>query len=179
MRITNTYRLLVILHLLFAHITGFAQEFKIFGNVLDAEDSNCLSHVSISLISQDNYVIGQTQTDAKGQFRFESVESGDYTLKFRFSGYSDTFISIIGLTGNYEVKDVETNVISYQLDEVTVNAQTINQGVDRITFFPTQKIRESSQDALDVIRLLHMPGIKFDLVNHFSLHFIMVPSKYA
>lgn len=172
MKTTNTYRLLVILHLLLAHITGFAQEFKIFGNVLDAEDGNCLSHVSISLISQDNYVIGQTQTDAKGQFRFESVESGDYILKFRFSGYSDTSISIIGLTSNYEVKDIEMNVISYQLDEVTVNAQTINQGIDRITFFPTQKIRESSQDALDVIRLLHMPGIKFDLVNHSfsSLH---------
>lgn len=147
-------------------ITGFAQEFKVYGNVLDAEDGNSLSHVDVTLISDDNYVIGRTQTDLKGQFKFDAVESGDYTLKFSFLGYSDTSVSIVGLNGNYEAKDVGMNVITYQLDGVTVNAQTANQGVDRMTFFPSQIMRESSQDALDVIRLLNMPGIKFDIVNH-------------
>lgn len=160
------YRLFIVLCLILVSIIGFAQEFKVYGNVLDAEDGNSLSHVDVTLISDDNYVIGRTQTDLKGQFKFDAVESGDYTLKFSFLGYSDTSVSIVGLNGNYEAKDVGMNVITYQLDGVTVNAQTANQGVDRMTFFPSQIMRESSQDALDVIRLLNMPGIKFDIVNH-------------
>ena len=160
------YRLFIVFCLILVSITGFAQEFKVYGNVLDAEDGNSLSHVDVTLISDDNYVIGRTQTDLKGQFKFDAVESGDYTLKFSFLGYSDTSVSIVGLNGNYEAKDVGMNVITYQLDGVTVNAQTANQGVDRMTFFPSQIMRESSQDALDVIRLLNMPGIKFDIVNH-------------
>lgn len=166
MKLKNTNRLFIAFCMMLMSITCFAQEFKIFGNVVDAEDGNSLSHVSVALISDDNYIIGRTQTDAKGLFRFNDLESGDYTLKFSIFGYHDTSVSIMGLSGNYEAKDIGMNAVSYQLDEVTVNAQTTNQGVDRMTFFPTQEMRESSQDALDVIRLLNMPGIKFDIVNH-------------
>lgn len=35
-----------------------------------------------------------------------------------------------------------------------------------MTYFPSQSVRESSQNALDVIRLLNMPGLGFDIVNH-------------
>ena len=80
------YRLFIVFCLILVSITGFAQEFKVYGNVLDAEDGNSLSHVDVTLISDDNYVIGRTQTDLKGQFKFDAVESGDYTLKFRFLG---------------------------------------------------------------------------------------------
>ena len=55
---------------------------------------------------------------------------------------------------------------SYQLDEVVVAAENVRQGVDRLTFFPNEKIRQSSQDALDVMRLLNLPDLKFDIVNH-------------
>lgn len=166
MKNTTIYRNLLVLFLVFVSISGFAQEFKICGNVIDTENGDRLSSVSVTLISDDSYVIDRTQTDSKGEFKFDALESGNYTLKFSFPGYSDTSVSINGLDGNYEVKDIEMNIISYQLDGVTVNAQTMNQGVDRMTFFPSQRIRESSQDALDVIRLLNMPDIKFDIVNH-------------
>lgn len=125
-----------------------------------------MSCVNVALILDDSYVIGRTQTDSKGQFKFNTLENGNYVLRFSFPGYSDTSVSIIDLTRNYEVKDVRMNIISYQLEEVAVSAKTVNQDVDRMIFFPSQKMRESSQDALDIIRLLNMPGIKFDIVNH-------------
>lgn len=154
---TKVYRNLLVLFLMFVSISGFAQEFKIYGNVIDTENGERLGYVNVTLIYDDSYVIGKTQTDSKGEFKFESLESGNYKLKFSFLGYSDTSVSINGLNGNYEVKDVGMNILSYQLNGVTVNAQTMNQSVDRMTFFPSQRIRESSQDALDVIRLLNMP----------------------
>lgn len=163
---TKVYRNLLVLFLMFVSISVFTQEFKIYGNVIDTENGERLGYVNVTLIYDDSYVIGKTQTDSKGEFKFESLESGNYKLKFSFLGYSDTSVSINGLNGNYEVKDVGMNILSYQLNGVTVNAQTMNQSVDRMTFFPSQRIRESSQDALDVIRLLNMPDIKFDIVNH-------------
>lgn len=131
----KVYRNLLVLFLMFVSISGFAQEFKIYGNVIDTENGDRLSSVSVTLISDDSYVIGRTQTNSKGEFKFDALESGNYTLKFSFLGYSDTSVSINGLDGNYEVKDIGMNIISYQLDGVTVNAQTMNQGVDRMTFF--------------------------------------------
>lgn len=166
MEIKNTYRFFFVLLLMFVSISGFAQDHKVYGNVIDAENGESLSHVNVALISDDNYVISQTLTDSKGKFKFDALDSGNYRLKFSFFGFSDTSVSINGLDGNYEVKDVEMNIISYQLEGVTVNAEMMDQGVDRMTFFPSQRMRESSQDALDVIRLLNMPGIKFDIVNH-------------
>lgn len=166
MGIKNTYRFFFVLLLMFVSISGFAQDHKVYGNVIDAENGESLSHVNVALISDDNYVISQTLTDSKGKFKFDALDSGNYRLKFSFFGFSDTSVSINGLDGNYEVKDVEMNIISYQLEGVTVNAEMMDQGVDRMTFFPSQRMRESSQDALDVIRLLNMPGIKFDIVNH-------------
>lgn len=165
MKLQNITRPLIALCLILVSITGVAQEFKISGNVLDVENGDCLSYVSVTL-SKDSCIIGQTQTDTKGLFIFNNLESGDYTLKFSFLGYIDTSVSIMGLSGNYEAKDVGMDPASYQLEEVAVNAQMTNQGVDRMTYFPTQRVREASQDALDVIRLLNMPGIKFDIVNH-------------
>lgn len=170
MKKTKIYRLFIVALLIFVNISGFAQELKVYGNVIDAENNKSLSHVNVALISADDYVIGQTLTDSKGKFKFNALESGDYRLKFSFFGYSDTYVSINGLDGNYEVKDIEMNMISYQLEGVTVNAEIMNLGADRMTFFPSQTICDSSQDALDIIRLLNMPGIKFDIVNHsFSL----------
>lgn len=165
MNTQKIHRFLFAFFIMLINTYSFAQEFRVFGNVLDTENGNCLSLVNVTLIS-DNYIIDRTQTDSKGQFKFEALKSGDYVLKFSLLGYSDTSVSIIGLNKNYEVKDIGMNVISYQLGDVTINAQTTNQEVDRITFFPSQRVRESSQDALDVIRLLNMPGIKFDIVNH-------------
>lgn len=162
----NTYKFFFSLLIMFISISSFAQELKVYGNVIDAENGETLSHVNVALISDDNYVISQTLTDSKGKFKFDALESGNYRLKFSLFGYSDTSVSINGLDGNYEVKDIKLNIISYQLEGVTVNAEMMDQGVDRMTFFPSQRMRESSQDALDVIRLLNMPGIKFDIVNH-------------
>lgn len=162
----NTYKFFFSLLIMFISISSFAQELKVYGNVIDAENGETLSHVNVALISDDNYVISQTLTDSKGKFKFDALESGNYRLKFSLFGYSDTSVSINGLDGNYEVKDIKMNIISYQLEGVTVNAEMMDQGVDRMTFFPSQRMRESSQDALDVIRLLNMPGIKFDIVNH-------------
>lgn len=163
---TKLYKYLFLSFLMFISISSFAQELKVYGNVIDAENGETLSHVNVALISDDNYVISQTLTDSKGKFKFDALESGNYRLKFSLFGYSDTSVSINGLDGNYEVKDIKMNIISYQLEGVTVNAEMMDQGVDRMTFFPSQRMRESSQDALDVIRLLNMPGIKFDIVNH-------------
>lgn len=162
----NTYKFFFSLLIMFISISSFAQELKVYGNVIDAENGETLSHVNVALISDDNYVISQTLTDSKGKFKFDALDSGNYRLKFSLFGYSDTSVSINGLDGNYEVKDIKMNIISYQLEGVTVNAEMMDQGVDRMTFFPSQRMRESSQDALDVIRLLNMPGIKFDIVNH-------------
>lgn len=158
--------LFISLCFMLANITSFAQNFKIFGNVLNMDNGDALSHVNVTLFSRDSCIINLTQTDVKGQFRFSNLNAGDYVLKFSSIGYSNTSVSVMGLNGDYEAKDVGMNAKSYQLAEVAVSAQTTNQGIDRMTYFPSQSVRESSQDALDVIRLLNMPGLRFDIVNH-------------
>ena len=139
MKKTKIYRLFIVALLIFVNISGFAQELKVYGNVIDAENSKSLNHVNVALISADDYVIGQTLTDSKGKFKFNALESGNYRLKFSFFGYSDTYVSINGLDGNYEVKDIEMNMISYQLEGVTVNAEIMNLGADRMTFSPPRQ----------------------------------------
>lgn len=159
-------RQFIALCLMLVSFPGFAQEFKIFGNVRDVGDGHSLRRVSVTLIAGDSCTIDHTQTDAKGQFLFKDLKADDYVLRFSSLGYLDASVSIMGLSGDYEVKDVGMIATSYELDEVTVSSQTVSQGLDRMTFFPTQRVREASQDAMDVLRLLNLPDIKFDIVNH-------------
>lgn len=81
---TKVYRNLLVLFLMFASISDFAQEFKIYGNVIDTENGDRMSSVSITLISDNSYVIGRAQTDSKEEFKFDALEEGNYTLKFNF-----------------------------------------------------------------------------------------------
>lgn len=45
---------------MFVSISVFAQEFKIYGNVIDTENGERLGYVNVTLIYDDSYVIGKT-----------------------------------------------------------------------------------------------------------------------
>lgn len=163
----KTYiRICILLCAILVNTSSFAQGFKVLGNVLDAQDGKCLNNVSITLVSKDSSVVAHVMTDDKGRFCFDNLRTNDYSIRFSVLGYFDTTFSILGLSDNYECKNVYMTSKLYQLNEITVSAQATRLGVDRITFFPSQEIRKVSQDALDVIRLLNMPDLKFDIVNH-------------
>lgn len=57
---TKVYRNLLVLFLMFVSISVFAQEFKIYGNVIDTENGERLGYVNVTLIYDDSYVIGKT-----------------------------------------------------------------------------------------------------------------------
>ncbi len=154
--------LLVLLAVLNVH----ASDFLISGTVCNGETGKAVNAVSVKLLSYDGIAIASTTTDAKGRFRLQHVAANDYLLTFYAIGYDSAKVSIHGLNENYDLGEVTMLPKSYELKEVSVYSQSMSMNADRMTFFPSGQVREKSQDAIDVMRLLNMPELKFDLANH-------------
>ena len=158
-------RILFLLLVVLFPLYIFSQNITISGKVLNAENKEIMPGVNIRLCQKDS-LVSVIHTDKKGEFCFRHLRSGDYLLEFSSLGFNNLQSAVIGLSKDYKLNDVLMEPASYQLDEVVVAAENVRQGVDRLTFFPNEKIRQSSQDALDVMRLLNLPDLKFDIVNH-------------
>ena len=98
--------------------TSFARNFSLSGQVINAETRTPLVDVRVSL-SRKAEGTSVFRTDKTGQFRFDEIASGTYTIRFACIGY-ETVNREIDVKANLPSITVELKRIVFQLKEILV-----------------------------------------------------------
>ncbi|CAI8292084.1 MAG: Uncharacterised protein [Opitutia bacterium UBA7350] len=120
----------------------------ITGQVFDKENAEPLRGVAIVILETDFGTI----TDAQGEYRFNDIPVGAYTLSFIKSGYLEANITDTKvITGEEKVLDfampprpIEMSDDVYELQDFTVTAEEVNDMMMKL------EIRMASSEALEV-----------------------------
>ena len=129
---------------------------KVSGVIKDAADKTALIGVNVSLKQGDQQVSGAV-TDAHGKFSLET-ETGEFVLECSYIGYEPIGMSL-AINGNTHLGTIEMNEASTELSEVTVEAQSVIQKVDRQILLPNKEQLGASSDGMSLLQNLQIPRI--------------------
>ncbi len=116
-------------------LISLAQEYKITGSVLDAENAPVVFAHVILMKSIDSTIVNGTSTDDQGKFMFDNVLGGKYILKASYIENISTPKPIdVFADGDFGVLTILDT--QQQLDEVVVSYKkpTLERKVDRLVF---------------------------------------------
>ncbi|MER2998806.1 outer membrane beta-barrel protein [Pontibacter populi] len=80
-------KFLLTLVLLFTIVGAFAQSASITGAIKSGQDNSALPGASVLLVNSATAATVASITDVEGNFRFERVATGDYTIKVNYLGF--------------------------------------------------------------------------------------------
>jgi hypothetical protein len=92
---------LIAISMIFVSISIHAQDSTVVlkGYVMDEESGDTLMFANVSLW-QNNVEVYHAAADLKGFYQFDSVKTGNYTLKLFYIGYKDLIIDSLQLEKN-------------------------------------------------------------------------------
>ena len=141
-----------------AHSEQFiAKSGEIRGTVYGHETGDPLANATVRLVETEQRAL----TDENGEFRFEDLPAGDYTLNVIAIGYRLLEEDNIAMVKAGEITEVEISLapVSVTLDEVEVKSSSIPATVGRQTV-GVMEIRRIPGSAGDALRALQaLPGI--------------------
>ena len=91
------------------------------GEVIDKRSRSRLARVSVHIIELEK----NTRTDANGQFQFEAVPEGQYTLQFMKTDYQQ-LEQVVDVTTSTPYIQIELKTLTVQLDTIKVSDATGN-----------------------------------------------------
>lgn len=145
---------------------------KISGSVLDATTKQAVDFATVAIFVAGNKtpLSGQT-TDAAGQFKFENLAEGDYTLQIDFLGYERlTVAAHIQAAGQTRsLGKLLLNSAQHKLAEVTVTASaaTVVNKIDKLVYSPANDLTSQGGVALDVLK--KVPQVTVDIDGNVEL----------
>lgn len=143
------------------------------GEVIDADNGQAVEFATVVLLNaSDSSQIDGTLTEVDGKFRMTEVATGNYLLKISFIGYDDLLIGDVNTSNRRPDKDMEkiqlqTSAVALEAVEVTGQAATIENRIDKIVYNADQDITNAGGDAADVLR--KVPLLSVDLEGNVSL----------
>ena len=141
-----------------AHSQQFiAKNGEIRGTVYGHETGDPLANATVRLVETEQHAL----TDENGEFRFEDLPAGDYTLNVIAIGYRLLEEDNVAMVKAGEITEVEISLapVSVTLDEVEVKSSSIPATVGRQTV-GVMEIRRIPGSAGDALRALQaLPGI--------------------
>jgi len=97
-----------------------AQEGRIAGVVVDAEEGEPLTGATVRIVDTDR----GAATDLDGRYRFTGLVPGTYDLRFSYVGFQEKVVEGVEVTAGETTRlDIDLNEDSEELDEVVVTAQ--------------------------------------------------------
>ena len=171
MKSTHQLCLLTTLILTFTTFTAAAQESgRITGKVSKAQSEETVQFANILLqkVNADKQKrIKGTTTNAKGRFRMQNLDWGQYRLIFSYTGYSSREISGIELSPrNPEVTldTVTMRATAEDLEAVSIEEERdfITQTPEGITVNPSKNITQTGGSAIDILKNTPTVNVTFD-----------------
>ena len=152
----------------FAGIVG-----KVSGTVLDATTKLPIEFASVAIYKKKSgKLINGGITNAKGAFKIENIQPGEYTLSISFIGYEKNDLESVITTP--EKPDVHLGKIfldqaSHTMHEVTVESEKamIETKVDKIVYNAEKDITSKGGDATDLLQ--KVPTLTVDMDGNVSM----------
>lgn len=146
---------------------------RVSGTILDANDNTPIEFASVVLVDvATQQQRGGVVTDEKGQFKFPEVRMGKYMLQISFIGYQSKQVADIELTPknpDFEAGKLTLSADGIDLEavEVTGQAGTYENKVDKIVYNADKDVNTGIGDASDVLQ--RVPMLAVDAEGNLSL----------
>ena len=136
---------------------------SITGRVIDKNNQQILTDVSVSLIKDEKIITG-VQSDENGFFNITDVAVGEYTLKFSLIGFTPLFIDNIFVNSGSPA-DVLAELVGISTEEIEVQDERFVMPTDISNSFKSlqnEEIRRSPGGFEDIGRVVQtLPGVSF------------------
>jgi hypothetical protein len=153
MKILNVYiRVLIVSTILLSQTLLLAHGSLIKGTISDSVTHEMLSGATVILNQRE----ALTTSDPLGNFKFDNLESGTYTIRVSFMGYSTYSVTITVADNETKQLMVKLTPVSLRLEEITITGNSSTEQtmttINRIDV--ALRPLKSSQDILRLI-----PGV--------------------
>ena len=149
-------KLLFLAVLFCSAITATANNARISGRIMDANDKSAIIGATV-LLMQDTMQAAGTTTDNNGKFTL-NAENGDYILELSYIGY-ETIRMALTVNDNTHIGTIQMQEGTTELGEVVVESQAIIQKVDRQILLPSKEQMQASSDGVSLLQNLQIPRI--------------------
>ncbi|MEA5425236.1 TonB-dependent receptor domain-containing protein [Arcicella lustrica] len=133
---------------------------KISGKVLDEKQKPAEFATAALLNAKDSSMVKADITNLEGLYTFEAINSGKYLIATSMVGYKRTFSKPFEvISESIQIPDIQLNVASTALNEVTVTAQKpfLEQRADKLVVNVASSPTAAGATALEVLR--KVPGL--------------------
>ncbi len=163
---TNMKQICIAVLLLVLTLTAVAQKGSLKGNVADGSTGETVPFATVAVLKtgeQDAFT--GAVSDENGAFLIEKVPFGTYTLVVSFIGYkpkkvSEFILSAINRDLDFGRIEIEPDVIGIGAVDVTANARTSVNRIDRKTYNTTDFETARGGSAADILSKL--PSVSVD-----------------
>lgn len=129
---------------------------KVSGIVKDAADNSALMGVNVTLV-KDSVEISNVMTDKRGRFSIESDE-GDCIIVLSYMGY-ETIRMSFNISCDKDLGTILMFESAIALGDVTIQANSIIQKVDRQVLLPNDSQISAATDGVSLLQNLQIPRI--------------------
>ena len=157
-------KILTILSIVIYPCYAYSQN-SVNGRIKD-NNNNSITGAAIAMQSLNDtlFVRGGT-SDNNGKFQIDDLPSGDYRLSVSCLGFT-SYAADISLKQTTTLDDIVLKEKSEILDEVTVKAAMVINRVDGQIIYPTEALRNASNNGYSIMQKLALPNIRVDDVAH-------------
>jgi|GEM_PF-1467083 len=151
--------LIVVTILILFNINQLKAQFTLSGKITDSSTNTGLELVTVKLQSENN-PIRIISSDSTGDYSFQQLVPGTYTLTCSFLNFKERTISFLLMKDS--IIDISLTRIYQQLNVVDVNARKpiIERKIDRLVFNVSNSIFAAGSDALELLSMA--PQVKVD-----------------
>lgn len=129
---------------------------NVSGIVKDAADNSALMGVNVTLV-KDSVEISNVMTDKRGRFSIESDE-GDCIIELSYMGY-ETIRMNFNISCDKDLGTILMFESTIALGDVTIQANSIIQKVDRRVLLPNDSQISAATDGVSLLQNLQIPRI--------------------
>lgn len=129
---------------------------NVSGIVKDAADNSALMGVNVTLV-KDSVEISNVMTDKRGRFSIESDE-GDCIIELSYMGY-ETIRMSFNISCDKDLGTILMFESTIALGDVTIQANSIIQKVDRQVLLPNDSQISAATDGVSLLQNLQIPRI--------------------
>ena len=158
------------LAILLFSVSLMAQNGKVQGTVVDAENFKTIEAATVELLrKQDSSLVKGVITNQEGVYAFNNVANGEYLLRFSYLGYHKKVLPGFAITPEkQEVKFTESGLLpsSKKLEEVSVYGRMLTGTMedDKTVYVITPQAADISQSGLDLLR--QIPDVQVDFMTN-------------
>ena len=154
------YALITALFVLHSNLLIAQKSGNIIGIIKDKETQETL--VGVTAILQGTQL--SAASDIDGKFKITNIPPGSYNLQFNFIGYSPkTIFNLVVNTGNDNIVNVELEVATENLKEVTVTANTFGKRTETplsVQSLSAEEIKSNPGGNFDISKVVQaLPGV--------------------